>query len=315
MTGFGFARRVRLTGGISGAKVYLLRQAFVNYDKQLRSLLGVWHGARLRAVSRTFLATLHYDGTGFVGWQRQPTGRSVQSEFERVLERIFGRRTVAHAAGRTDAGVHAVGQGVSFTAPATWSDQALRRALNALLPRDCWVASVRLMQAGFHARKSALTRRYRYDIGLDDASASPFRRNFEWALGRPLHVAALQAAAGSLPGEHDFRAFAAKGDKPHYRCRIRIAEWTTRPEGRGVSFHVEADRFLHHMVRMLVGTMVDIGLDRRPVPDMEMLLGRADNAETSPPAPAQGLYFVAATYPPELFETSEGETRAAAALG
>src|SRR5919112_2660032 len=133
-------------------------------------------------MSRTFLATLHYDGTGFVGWQRQPTGRSVQAEFERVLERIFGRRTVAHAAGRTDAGVHAIGQGVSFSAPPTWTDQSLRRALNALLPRDCWVASVHPMQPGFHARKSALTRRYRYELGWDEASASPFRRKYEWAL-------------------------------------------------------------------------------------------------------------------------------------
>jgi len=266
-------------------------------------------------VSRTFLATLHYDGTGFVGWQRQPTGRSVQSEFERVLQRIFGRRTVAHAAGRTDAGVHAVGQGVSFSAPATWTDGSLRRALNALLPRDCWVASVQPMHSGFHARKSALTRRYRYDIGLDDASASPFRRKFEWSLGRPLDLDALQEAARALAGEHDFRAFAAKGDKPHYRCRLLLAEWRSRPEGRGVSFHVEADRFLHHMVRMLVGTMVDAGLGRRPAGDIETLLGRADNADTSPPAPAHGLYFVAATYPPELFEMPTGVISAAAALG
>ena len=295
--------------------MYPPRCAFVKYDKQLRRLLGLWEGTRLRAVSRTFLATLHYDGTGFVGWQRQPSGRSVQSEFERVLERIFGRRTVAHAAGRTDAGVHAIGQGVSFSAPPTWTDAALRRALNALLPRDCWVQSVQLMQPGFHARKSALTRRYRYEVGTDEAAASPFRRNFEWALTRPLDPDALIGGASLLQGEHDFRAFAAKGDKPHYRCRIRMAEWGQRAEGRGVSFEVEADRFLHHMVRMLVGTMVDIGLGRRPVADMATLLQRTDNAETSPPAPAQGLYFVSATYPPDLFATSAGEAHAAAVLG
>jgi tRNA pseudouridine38-40 synthase len=295
--------------------VYPPRRAFVKYDKQLRRLLGLWHRTRLRAVSRTFLATLHYDGTGFVGWQRQPTGRSVQAEFERVLERIFCRRTVAHAAGRTDAGVHAIGQGVSFSAPPTWTDVPLRRALNALLPRDCWVQSVDLMQPGFHARKSALTRRYRYDVGTDQASASPFRRNFEWALARPLDPNALTGAARLLPGEHDFRAFAAKGDKPHYRCRIRMSAWIPRAEGHGVSFEIEADRFLHHMVRMLVGTMVDIGRGRRPVADMETLLQRTDNAETSPPAPAQGLYFVAASYPPDQFTTSAGEAHAAAVLG
>ena len=130
-------------------------------------------------MSRTFLAALHFDGSGFVGWQRQPAGRSVQVEFERVLERLFARRAVAHAAGRTDAGVHAAGLAVSFSAPASWSAAALRRALNALLPKDCWVESVHPMQPGFHARKSAISRRYRYDIGTDDAAASPFRRRFE----------------------------------------------------------------------------------------------------------------------------------------
>jgi tRNA pseudouridine38-40 synthase len=309
------AREVNAVGVEEAAKVYPSRRPFVKQDKQLRSLLGLWHVARFPAVSRTFLATLHYDGTGFVGWQRQPTGRSVQSEFERVLQRIFGRRTVAHAAGRTDAGVHAIGQAVSFGAPATWTDATLRRALNALLPHDCWVAAVQPMHSGFHARKSALTRRYRYDVGLDDGSASPFRRRFEWALGRPLKLEALQAAAGVLRGEHDFRAFASKGDKPHYRCRLLLSEWRLRPEDRGISFEVEADRFLHHMVRMLVGTMVDVGLGRRPIGDIEMLLGRTDNADTSPPAPAHGLYFVAATYPPELYDTSAGEIRVAAALG
>jgi tRNA pseudouridine38-40 synthase len=252
-------------------------------------------------MSRTYLATLHYDGTAFVGWQRQPTGRSVQLEFERVLERLFAGPTVAQAAGRTDAGVHAIGQGVGFRAPENWTAAALHRSLNALLPADCWVVSVREMQPGFHARKSALTRRYRYDIGLDAQSASPFRNRFEWSLMKPLDFDLLRSAARAIAGEHDFQAFAAKGDKPHHRCRLLLTEWETRPDGRGVSFHVEADRFLHHMVRMLVGTMVDIGLERRPLADMMMLLDRRDNQETSPPAPPQGLYFVAVTYPPELF--------------
>jgi tRNA pseudouridine38-40 synthase len=266
-------------------------------------------------MSRTFLATLHYDGTGFVGWQRQPAGRSVQIEFERVLERLFGRRTVAYAAGRTDAGVHAVGQGVSFSAPAHWTSPALRRALNALLPRDCWIEAVSPMQLGFHARKSALSRRYRYDIGLDESAASPFRRPFEWTLARPLDYVLLRAAGQAVVGEHDFRAFAAKGDKPHHRCRVSLAEWELRPAGRGVSFHVEADRFLHHMVRMLVGTMVDVALGRRPLDDMQSLLRREDNGDTSSPAPPQGLYFAAVTYPPELFVDAVGEPRAAAYLG
>ncbi len=264
-------------------------------------------------MSRTFLAALHFDGTGFVGWQRQPSGRSVQAEFERVLERLFGLRTVAHAAGRTDAGVHAIGLAISFPAPASWNAVPLRRALNALLPKDCWVESVLPMRSGFHARKSALSRCYRYDLGTDDAAASPFRRRYEWALGRPLDPAALRAAATLLLGEHDFRAFAAKGEpKPHYRCRLSRAEWTIRADGRGMSFHVEADRFLHHMVRMLVGTMVDVGLERRPLADIEALLERGDNADTSPPAPPQGLYFVAASYPEALYADEAEEAHAGA---
>ena len=118
----------------------------------------------------------------------------------------------------------------------------------------------------------------------------------------------LRKAASALPGEHDFRAFAVKGEpKPHFLCTLRRAEWRERDEGRGYTFHVAADRFLHHMVRMLVGTMVDIGLGRRPVEDMTTLLGRQDNADTSPPAPPEGLYFVSAEYPAEAFADHPGD--------
>ena len=257
---------------------------------------------------QTFLALVHFDGGRFVGWQRQREGRSVQAEFERVLERLGGNRVVAHAAGRTDAGVHAVGLAVSFSLPRRWEPAALRRALNALLPFDCWIESVAPMRPGFHARKSAVSRRYRYDIGTDDASRSPFRSPYEWALGRPLDLAALQAAAAVVQGEHDFQPFSVRGqEKPHWRCRVGMSQWRERPGGCGVSYQVEADRFLHHMVRMLVGTMVDIGLGRRPVADMAALLLRGDNLETSPPAPAEGLYFVAAAYPADCYLALEPE--------
>ena len=157
------------------------------------------------------------------------------------------------------------------------------------------------MVPGFHARKSATARRYHYLIGTDDVSASPFRRPYEWPLGRELNRMALKDGASRLLGTHEFRAFAAKGEaKPHYRCDVRIARWTDR-NGTGVCFEIEADRFLHHMVRFLVGTLVDMGLGRRPVEDMTTLLARSDNDETSPPAPPQGLYFIAAEYPKACF--------------
>ena len=253
-------------------------------------------------MSRSFLALIHFDGTEFLGWQRQATGRTVQGEVERVLARLADRHVTAHGAGRTDAGVHALGLAVSFAMPESWTPDTLRRALNALLPRDIWVAALSEMRAGFHARKHAEARRYHYDIGCDDAAASPFRRKYEWALGRPLDGELLEQSARLIRGEHDFRAFSARTEpKPHYDCIIREATWEERPRGHGWRFHVEADRFLQHMVRMLVGTMTDIALGRRPASDMADLMAREDNSETSPPAPPQGLYFVRAAYPGSWF--------------
>jgi tRNA pseudouridine38-40 synthase len=253
-------------------------------------------------MARTFLVTLHYDGGGFAGWQRQAGGRTVQGVLEAVLERVAEAPIRAHAAGRTDAGVHAVGLGVSCTMPERWTAATLQRALNALLPEDCWVEAVHPMRPGFHARTRAAGRRYRYVIGTDPAAASPFRRRFEWALAGPLDRATLSAAAATLPGEHDFHAFSVRSSpRAHKRCRIGIAEWTERPEGRGVMLDIAADRFLHHMVRMLVGTMVDISLGRRALSDMHRLLALDSAVRTSPPAPARGLYFVAAEYAPEWF--------------
>jgi len=131
---------------------------------------------------------------------------------------------------------------------------------------------------------------------------SPFRRPFEWALGRGLDQAALAQAARAILGTHDFAAFAVKSSvKPHYRCDIRRAQWERRQESPGFRFDIAADRFLHHMVRLLVGTMVDIGLGRRPVTHIPALLARSDNDETSPPAPPQGLFFISAEYPGECY--------------
>lgn len=253
-------------------------------------------------MGRTFLVTLHYDGGSFAGWQRQAKGRTVQAEVEAVLERLADRPVRVHGAGRTDAGVHAVGMGVSCTIPDRWDALALMRALNALLPGDCWVQSVREMKPGFHARTCAVGRRYRYVIGTDAGAASPFRRRYEWALGQPLDRESLGAAASRLTGEHDFDAFSRRSSpRAHKRCRIRTSQWIERPAGPGLVFEIAADRFLHHMVRMLVGTMVDIGLGRRAVSDMNRLLALDSGIRTSPKAPAQGLFFVAADYPAEWF--------------
>jgi tRNA pseudouridine38-40 synthase len=246
---------------------------------------------------RPFYAVLHYDGGGFAGWQRQATDRTVQGELEAALERLAGGSVVVHAAGRTDAGVHALGQVVSFGMPRAWDPCELLRALRALTPDDLWVARLGPAPPGFHARKQALTRRYRYVVGCDVAAHSPFRRPYEWALGVPLDADKLAAAAAAFQGEHDFRAFSAVGQaKPHYRCGLTVSQWNPRPHEEGFIFTVEADRFLHRMVRFLVGTMVDIARERRPPEDVARLLQSTTNDEASPPAPPQGLYLVGARY-------------------
>ena len=243
-------------------------------------------------------AVLHYVGRDFAGWQRQKSHRTVQGELERVLERVAGLGVAAHAAGRTDAGVHALGQVVSFRMPGEWEPGQLHRALNALLPADIWVAKVGLAPDGFHARKDARARAYRYVVGCDPGSFSPFRRPFEWALGTSLDPRRLREAAAALPGEHDFRAFSTVGqEKPHYRCRVAVAEWEARRGSEGFIFYIEADRFLHRMVRFLVGIMVDIGRGRRPAADVAALLLSTDNSEASPPAPPEGLYLMGVRYP------------------
>jgi tRNA pseudouridine38-40 synthase len=248
-------------------------------------------------MHRPFLATLQFDGTPFVGWQRQAVGTTVQGELERVVTRLESTPVTVVGAGRTDAGVHALDYAASFEARDSWSPERLQKALNAMLPDAIWVRRVQPMQPGFHARRCAVARRYVYEVGTDAGTRSPFRLGREWALGRSLDGALLHAAAAALLGEHDFTAYSVRGQvKAHHRCRLEMAQWEPRADGTGWRFRVAADRFLHHMVRMLVGTMVDVGRGRRPLDDVVRLLDRADNDDTSPPAPAEGLYFEAAEY-------------------
>jgi tRNA pseudouridine38-40 synthase len=258
-------------------------------------------------VDQTHYAIVQYDGGGFAGWQRQSEERTVQGVLEDGLERITDKHRVTHAAGRTDAGVHALGQVVSFQVPGRWTSPELHRALNAVTPPDLWIAAVGEAPPGFNARKHAVARRYRYVLGCEEGAASPFRRPFEWALRKAVDFELLRAAATRFLGEHDFRSFSSVGqEKPHYRCRIAASDWQQRPSGQGYIFHIEANRFLHRMVRFLVGMMVDVGLGKRPMDDIAALLGAADNAEASPPAPPEGLYMVGALYQePELHRIND----------
>jgi len=240
---------------------------------------------------------LEYSGHGFAGWQLQANDRTVQGEVEAALQRLDGDRVVVRAAGRTDAGVHALGQVIGFRTARGWAEDELHRALNALLPPDIWVRRLGPAPPGFDPRRDARSRRYRYVIGCDAGARSPFRHPWEWAYGRALHLPALQRAGAGLLGTHDFRGLCAAGqEKPHYRCTVSEAVWRPRPEAAGYIFEIEADRFLHRMVRFIVGASVAVADGRRPEDDLARLLGSTDNREASPPAPPQGLYLVRARY-------------------
>ncbi len=251
---------------------------------------------------RTLQLVVQYDGEAFAGWQRQPAQRTVQGILEDALARLTQSHVPAIGAGRTDSGVHALGQAVSVIVPEKWEPDNLRRALNGVLPRDVRCAHVHAMLPEFHARFSAIERQYRYLVGTDSDAGSPFRYNREWPLGRLPSLDALSAEADSLIGEHSFRAFAVKGTAPDdddHRCLVRRCQWELRPGG--LALVIAANRFLHHMVRFLVGTMVEIGTARRAPGGVAALLAADDNRDVSAPAPACGLYLEQVTYPAHLY--------------
>jgi tRNA pseudouridine38-40 synthase len=245
-----------------------------------------------------FRMTLHYDGSAFLGWQLQPGGRTVQGEVEAVLLRLTGLRRPVVAAGRTDRGVHATGQVVAVTLSGRWKAVELHRAMNALLPRDIWVESVLPAPEDFHPRYGALARSYRYQLGLSALALSPFHRPWCWPLGREVDPELLHRAARLIPGEGSFKAFAKAGQEARGdRCRVTEARWLPWEE-LGWAFHITADRFLHHMVRYMVGSMVEVARGRRPLEEMqELLTDPSTQLVTSPPAPPQGLFLHRVHYP------------------
>lgn len=249
------------------------------------------------ATTHRIRLTLHYDGSAFYGWQLQPRHRSVQGELEAVLGRLFARPARVIGAGRTDRGVHAVGQVAAVDSPRKWTPEALRRALNALLPADVWVEHADLVARDFHPRFDAVARSYTYYVGLAPRAHSPFHRRWCWPLGRPLDVEAMQAAAEMILGEHSFLAFAKAGQEERGdRCTVTHANWSEWDD-LGARLDITANRFLHHMVRYLVGTMVAIGQGERPAREMQRLLANEPELLTSPPAPPEGLFLVRVTYP------------------
>ncbi len=254
---------------------------------------------------RTIQLVLHYDGGAFAGWQRQRIERTVQGVLEETLARVCNGPTAVTGAGRTDAGVHARGQAAGVRLAEKWTAPTIRRALNATLPGDVWIAAAHEMHPEFHARYSAVARRYTYVVGTDEDAASPFRRTRELVERHPLDRALLDDAAHMIIGEHCFRGFAVQGTAPatdDHRCVVHSARWIERTGG--LAFEIEANRFLHHMVRFLVGTMLDIGRGRRALQSIRALLDALDNRDVAPPAPAHALFLDRVDYPAALYRTT-----------
>ncbi|MHB8647682.1 MAG: tRNA pseudouridine(38-40) synthase TruA [Thermomicrobiales bacterium] len=242
--------------------------------------------------------TLAYDGAAFVGSQIQPGQRTVQGDVERALTMLDGQPVRAVFAGRTDTGVHAVGQVAHADVrrerePTTW-----RQGLNGMLSPDVRVTNVSVVPGGFHARYDATWRQYRYMIWNGEVQP-PLVRGTTWHRRSPLDVAAMQAASRTLIGTHDFAAFAGDGkgipanDAGTTRT-MRMAEWTTErhPEamtGLALLFTIEGNGFLPHMVRNLVGSLIVIGMGDASVDWMERLLSGRDRRLAAPTAPPHGL--------------------------
>ncbi len=247
----------------------------------------------------SFKIVLAYDGTDLVGWQRQAAGTSVQGLLEDALRDIDGRSVVVHGAGRTDAGVHALGQVASLTLERAITGDTLMRAINARLPDAIRVLHAAEVDAAFHARFSARAKTYRYRIWNADV-ANPFERAYSWHVIGPLNVDAMRAAARTLEGCHDFAAFQASGgaaattEREIFRSQIESG----RSESPGclISHEITGNGFLRRMVRTIVGSLVEIGRGRRDTPWLTEVVASRDRALAGPTAPASGLFLVGVDY-------------------
>jgi tRNA pseudouridine38-40 synthase len=240
-----------------------------------------------------YRVVIEYDGTDFHGWQRQPGVRTVQATLEESLERLLGHPALATAAGRTDAGVHASGQVVCFQSARTIDCATVRRALNALTPPDLAVREVRPVPEEFNPRRAARQRSYTYRI-WNDPVPSPFWRRYAWHIPWGLDAEAMARAGAQLIGERDFSSFRAAGcDAAHPRRRVTASQVARR--GALLTYDVTATAFLRHMVRNIVGTLVEVGSGRRSA-DLTVLLDACDRTQAGPTAPAHGLCLTEVGY-------------------
>jgi tRNA pseudouridine38-40 synthase len=243
-------------------------------------------------MKRRYVTTLQYDGTDFSGWQIQPNARTVQGAATDALRTLLRADPDLVGSGRTDAGVHALRQPASFASPRALDVGDTLHSLNGLLPRDVSAIALEETDENFSARFSATRRTYLYVVSREP---SPFYRKYSWRLRDPLDVDYLNRASERLLGVRDFSSF-AKGasDLENPRCVLDQARWTRR--GALTLFFVSADRFLHGMVRAIVGTLTAAAREKAPIERIDEIAAKADRAEAGPAAPARGLFLYRVEY-------------------
>lgn len=243
--------------------------------------------------TRTIKLTLEYDGTDFVGWQYQDNGRSVQEVVEKGLSQILQEHIRIVGAGRTDSGVHAKGQVASFRTESSLDSKSIARGLNGVFPPDVVVLAAEEAPDGFNARFDARSRRYEYFITTIPTAIS---RRFSWLVNYNLDCDVMARCVGEIRGFHDFESFCKiDSEVKHHDCTVLNASLLT-PDESTLVFDITADRFLHGMVRALVGTLIEIGRGHRPSDDLSRIMAARDRREAGMAAPPQGLFLAAVHY-------------------
>jgi tRNA pseudouridine38-40 synthase len=245
------------------------------------------------AAVPTVRLDIEYDGAGFRGWARQPGLRTVQGELETALATVLGEPVELTVAGRTDTGVHALGQVASFQASAE-PPRDLRRRLNGIGPDDVAITAAAVVADGFDARRDAKARSYRYRL-LARSAPSPFERGKSLWWPHRIDHEALDACAAALPGTHDFTAFTpTQTDHVRFDRNVLAAAWSR--EGDVLAFRITADAFMRNMVRVLVGTQLEVASGRRSAENFTQLLGGAPRTSAGDTAPPHGLYLESVAY-------------------